>query len=91
MLDSTTLFPALPRLGRMRMFCVKTAREIENKRVNPPGFKPWKKIVFKCPTRCFVKGEIHHHNFLHVEQALKPGPCIPFLLSHSLTKVKRLP
>ena len=39
----------------------------------------------------FIKGNIINHDFMHIDQALKPRPCVPFLLSLLLTKVNYLP
>ena len=49
---------------------------------------PGTKIVFKCLTHIFFKGKISDRNFLHIDQALKPRRCRPFLLNHLPARVK---
>lgn len=52
---------------------------------------PGTKIVFKCLTHIFFKGKISDRNFLHIDQALKPRRCRPFLLNHLPARVNYLP
>lgn len=60
----------------------------------PPGTKLCSNALPKCQIWRLIfllKGKISDCNFLHIDQAVTPKRCRPFLLTHSLAKVNSLP
>lgn len=55
---------------------------------SPPSGKS---LCFNAWANFFVQGHISDSDLLHIDKVLKPRPCRPFLLSHSLAKWNYLP
>ena len=105
-LETTTIGQTKGSIKRYQWYCVDQFETSTSPppRGNPRAFELWILKIGLCkfpppgqklcsnasPTFIF-KGKISDRNFLHIDQALKPRRCRPFLLSHLPARVNYLP
>ena len=71
---------------RKSIFAVNSLQVMYNKLLCADQFWGFYTPPLNALPNFFIKGNIINHDFMHIDQALKPRPCVPFLLSLLLTK-----